>query len=231
MLTIEEKKQARESLMRHINECAFAGRPTSPLHAVMVRWLEMIDAHISNCSTAKPVAWVEPAVIDILHPAEGHGALECPLSTERTDVRTMPLYAYPVKNADVTVGVGSGDGILFVHGSHEAINRVQAAIFDAEKWRRHEASTVEPSEKPSINIADRVSGLQFHPKWKLMPESPDDDMLHDAQVAMRAANFHVNGEQPRDPVVQERILLQAAYTAMFNRAPKVSDVPEFEEEA
>lgn len=53
-----------------------------------------------------------------------------------------------------------------------------------------------------------------------MPEVPDDAMLHDAEVAMRAANFHVNGEQTRDPRLQERILMGAAYTAMWNRAPE-----------
>lgn len=66
------------------------------------------------------------------------------------------------------------------------------------------------------------------PGWKLMPPSPDDGMLKDAMVAVRAANFIVNGEPPRKPEVQERILLNAAYTAMFNRAPAPSTEEPFD---
>ena len=34
-----------------------------------------------------------------------------------------------------TIGVGDGSGSLFVHGTPEAVKRVQGFILDAEKWR------------------------------------------------------------------------------------------------
>lgn len=49
---------------------------------------------------------------------------------------------------EATIGVGDGRGQLFVHGSYEAIKRVQAFIFDAESYRKlgrtDEAAPVPP---------------------------------------------------------------------------------------
>jgi len=37
---------------------------------------------------------------------------------------------------ETMMGVGSGDGDLFVYGSHEAIKSAQALVLDGEKWRK-----------------------------------------------------------------------------------------------
>lgn len=72
------------------------------------------------------------------------------------------------------------------------------------------------------DIADEREAAN-HPKilegWKLVPAEPTDRMVEHARTACVAANFYVQGEKPRDPIVQERILLTAAYKAMLSVAP------------
>lgn len=45
---------------------------------------------------------------------------------------------------EVTVGVGSGDGQLFVHGDYESVKAVQAKLLELESLRRQLAERGEP---------------------------------------------------------------------------------------
>lgn len=55
---------------------------------------------------------------------------------------------------EATIGVGDGPGQLFVHGSHEAVKRVQAVILEAEQLRA-EVARLSPTEDEIRYTADQ----------------------------------------------------------------------------
>lgn len=68
----------------------------------------------------------------------------------------------------------------------------------------------------SNDIADQLFAiLTASQGYVCVPVEPTRAMLEHARTALVAANFLVQGEQPRTPEVQERILISAAYKAML----------------
>lgn len=75
---------------------------------------------------------------------------------------------------EATIGVGDGSGQLFVHGSHEAVKRVQAVILDAERLRAEvarlqaEVARLSPSDEETRYTADQDwTGLSGATAWHL----------------------------------------------------------------
>lgn len=68
------------------------------------------------------------------------------------------------------------------------------------------------------DILELVSPFLLHQikqaGYTIIPRLANDVMLDHARVASVAVNFLVQGDPPRQPKVQERILLSAAYNAM-----------------
>jgi hypothetical protein len=91
----------------------------------------------------------------------------------------------------------------------EIIGYHHPAIGKAESMLREIADEMEAANHPEIPDG-----------WKLVPAEPTDRMVEHARTACIAANFYVQGEKTRDPIVQERILLTAAYKAMLSVAPE-----------
>lgn len=57
------------------------------------------------------------------------------------------------ENHEASVGVGDGSGQLFVHGSYEAVKRVQAIILENERLRRLQAfNGLTPAEVERLAI-------------------------------------------------------------------------------
>jgi len=71
------------------------------------------------------------------------------------------------------------------------------------------------------SFAANLSTAKAAPEgWKLVPLIATREMIERARTATVAANFRVDGEPPRKSEAQERILLNAAYTAILAAAPQ-----------
>ena len=125
------------------------------------------------------------------------------------DARKLLLDAIAIQSADARL-------VEAVRAAAIAEDAYGCGFYGQDDWI---SAYSEARSLAGVPYGGDTSRMQVTRNWKLMPPAPDDGMLNDAMVAVRAVNFIVDGEPPRKPEVQERILLNAAYTAMFNRAP------------
>lgn len=102
------------------------------------------------------------------------GSWRCANCTEPVTVRLAS------ETPDCTVGVGDGSGQLFVHGSYEAVKRVQAMVLELEQFRRiaqetgcvhcrevyriWEANQVGSPERVMIQMRDAAAVGMFRPQ-------------------------------------------------------------------
>lgn len=143
------------------------------------------------------------------------------------ELRTAP--------AAVTLGVGEGSGQLFVHGSYEAIKRVQDMLSTArgetaaatEAQRRYSAPVAEP---PARQPPDAAWLFEFERRKLALTETvlsvngvgePPYAMSDDYEAAEAALDAHVLGTpaaQPDEPLWPETIDL----TEMVRRGAAVA---------
>lgn len=97
---------------------------------------------------------------------------------EAKDKRVAELEA---KTA-MTMGVGSGNGNLFVHGDYDSIKAAQAIVLENESLR---AKLATPVRLPDIRSDDyHVTGWFQHMKY-----------YRDVERSLRAAGFKVEGDE------------------------------------
>lgn len=109
-----------------------------------------------------------------------------------------------------TIGVGDGTGSLFVHGSYEAIKRVQAIIHENERLRvKNDAAKTETAD-----VGEPVAFAHFAENGNIRlwaPERPRDldgniaQPLYTADQLAAAAAAAVAKERERAAMVCERI--------------------------
>ncbi len=94
------------------------------------------------------------------NPGVGLGAYEACFNVRKIAKKQLKALstlspAPPVATAEVTMGVGTGDTGLFVHGSYESIKALQAKIFELEHLRRKHHK--EPEKLlPPLSLSDAL---------------------------------------------------------------------------
>ncbi|BEM41751.1 hypothetical protein SME13J_03700 [Serratia marcescens] len=86
----------------------------------------------------------------------------------------------------MTMGVGSGNGNLFVHGDYDSIKAAQAIVLENESLRAKLATPVRLPEKYNMKMAgDKSTKSMFY---------GHNSAINDSAKAIRAAGFTVSEE-------------------------------------
>ncbi|MEX5769103.1 hypothetical protein AB4Y55_25490 [Serratia nematodiphila] len=87
----------------------------------------------------------------------------------------------------MTMGVGSGNGNLFVHGDYDSIKAAQAIALENESLRTKLATPVRLAEKYNMKMAgDKSTKSMFY---------GHNSAINDSAKAIRAAGFKVDGDE------------------------------------
>lgn len=156
----------------------------------------MMDNKLSELS--KPVAWEVKGILchseeeariyvgdpEPLYSQEYVSALLAEL--EAKDKRIAELEA---KTA-MTMGVGSGNGNLFVHGDYDSIKAAQAIVLENESLRAKLATPVRMPRRAPENLASVLDGYE---KWLIATTFRDTWNACLDEVSRASSGFTVEG--------------------------------------
>ncbi|MEN4247956.1 hypothetical protein P9A06_25565 [Serratia marcescens] len=153
-------------------------------HESAVNWEASASINVENQELKKRIAELEGQLQSGFTPE----ALAQEERAENAEQRVAELEA---KTA-MTMGVGSGNGNLFVHGDYDSIKAAQAIVLENESLRAKLATPVRLPRRAPENLASVLDGYE---KWLIATTFRDTWNACLDEVSRVSSGFTVEGDE------------------------------------